>query len=147
MPLQRIGPDNNGLYYNALNTSEWAAGNPIGDGLRARGYRYCGFGTWGVYVAAPGQPCWEKAPGVAQPNILPPAPPTDTPGPVSAVSDKACGTCRKSTATGTTGPIPTPGAPAPTPGARPASKSVLPWWLWVLVALTAAQVVYGRNNA
>lgn len=133
--------DSNGYVYNAIGTAAWSGAE--GATLRSQGWTYCGFGTGGIYIAPPGGPCYTKT-APSQPNILPPAPPTDTPGPSSAVPDKACGACRKSSSGGT---VPTPGAPAPTPGARPASKSSLPWWLWVLVALTAAQVVYGRNNA
>jgi len=135
--------DNNGATYNAIGTAAWYGSEGVT--LRAQGWTYCGFGTGGIYIAPPGGPCYTMS-TPPQPNVGPTAPPSDTPGPQSAVTDKACGSCRKSTAT--TSPI--TGAP-PTPtttGAKPASKPGLPWWLWVLVALTLAQVVYnGRNTS
>lgn len=133
--------DNNDNVYNAISPTAWSGAE--GATLRAQGWTYCGFGTGGIYIAPPGGPCYTKA--TSQPNILPPAPPTDTPGPTNAVPDQACGSCRKSAAAN----VPTnsiTGAPAPTPGARPAPKTALPWWLWVLAALTLAQVIHGRNT-
>lgn len=148
MPLHKYYDTPNNLIYNALTPTEWQGSE--GAALRAQGWTYCGFGTGGVYVAPPGGPCSTRgnAPG---PNIIPTVPadiaaPTEIAGPTSSVADKACNRCNTpARAVGPSSPI--TGAPiAPTPGARPASSFALPWWVWVLVALTLAQVVYGRND-
>lgn len=151
MPVQRVGPDSNGNYYNAIPAAEWEYQNPIGVALRAQGWRYCGYGTWGVYIALPGKPCWEKAP-TAQPNILPPVAPE--PGPLGpsnpAVVDDACG-CHGRAAPETTKPVSEgPATPAPvatdtTPVAS-GTKKRFPWWLWVLILLTAAKVTHGADS-
>jgi len=86
-----------------------------------------------------------QPPSIPAPNILPPAPPPDQLEPVSSVADKACGTCRKPS-TPPTNAISGAPTPAPTPGARSAPTTSLPWWLYVLAALTLAQVVHGRND-
>lgn len=136
----------NGLTYWVIGTAAWYGSE--GEQLRAQGWRYCGYGTYGIIGAQGSNPCYTNAP-TQEPNIgLPVQPDVGTPpgstGPTGAVADKACGTCRK-----TTQQIQTPGAPAPTPGARPAPtapKSKYPWWVLVLVALTLAQIVHGRNT-
>jgi len=142
MPLHKYYDTQNGDTYNALTWTEWAGAE--GATLRSQGWTYCGFGTGGVYVAPPGGPCSTKTGGVSGPNVGPTAPPADIPAPTSSVSDKACNRCNAPA--GATGPSsPITGAPAPTPGMRPAPRFALPWWVWVLAALTLAQIVYGRN--
>lgn len=134
--------DSNGTY-KAIGTAAWYGAE--GQALRAQGWQYCGFGTNGIIIAPPGGQCYTRA-TPQQPNIIPIAPPPDTPGPSSAVPDKACGSCRKSSATITSPLTGAPTTPPPSTGTT-VKKSGLPWWLWVLVALTLAQVVYnGRNT-
>lgn len=133
--------DSNGWTYNAVSTAEWYGS--YGDTLRAAGWRYCGYGTWGIYITQ-GADCATRTmitPFIHQPIQQDVA----APAPANVVTDKACGGCRKSATPSQ------PGAPqpaTPTPGARPAPSASpkYPWWLWVLVALTLAQVVYGRND-
>lgn len=140
MPITRY-TDSNGNTYNALGTAAWLGAE--GATLRSQGWTYCGFGTGGVYLAPPGGgPCSTRS--SSGPSILPPAPPPENLAPSNAVPDRACTRCtQKTTATAPSSQI--TGAPAPTPGARPAPKPALPWWLWVLAALTLAQVIHGRN--
>lgn len=144
MPVTKYYDSTNKDYYNAIGTAAWAGAE--GATLRSQGWTYCGFGTGGIYIAPPGGPCSTKGsapPG--QPNILPPAPPPENLAPSNGVADQACNRCKKTTTT--TPGSPTSGAPAPAPGARRAAGFALPWWVWVLAALTLAQVVYnGRNN-
>lgn len=151
MPLKRVGPDPNGLYFQAVSTAEWSSS--YGDQLRAQGYRYCGYGTWGIYVAGPGEPCYthaepEPPPG---PQILPPAPDQpapESPGPTGPVSDHACGGCGRPfdpTKPPLT-PAPGGGAPASAPGTMTTEKvrtltANIPWWAWVLLMLAGAQAV------
>lgn len=152
MPLQRVGPDSNGLYYNALSTSEWQGA--YGDQLRAAGYTYCGFGTWGVYVAAPGEPCSSSGAGggggvlpggggVGGPQILP----TYQPFPADNQASSGSGCC------GSRGVMPgaprTAGAPAPAPGGvdvtvRRDELERIPRWLWwVLIVLVLIVLLRG----
>lgn len=131
-----------GKVYNAISAAAWSGAE--GDALRAQGWTYYGFGTGGVYITPPG-----GQPFTMQPNILPPVspeePPTTSGQSAGAVADKACGSCRKPAAPASS-PITGNTAPAVSAAARPVSRSGLPWWLYVLAALTLAQVVYGRNN-
>ncbi len=134
--------DNNGNVYNAISPTAWSGSE--GSTLRSQGWTYCGFGTGGVYIAPPGAPCFTKS---AVPSIGPTVP-TDTPGsaPTSAVPDSACGSCKKSATNVPTNPI--TGAPVTTFPTQPAARSTFPWWVWVLLALTLAEIVNrGRNNA
>lgn len=156
MPLQRVGPDSNGLYYQAVTTVEWSGA--LGVQLRMAGYRYCGYGTWGVYVAAPGQECYTRdasqppplppppGPGGPGPSIGPTAPPQTTGGTGSTpapITVGGCGRCGQPPQA-VTPPAPTGGAPVPVPPARPGVQILtqvkgLPWWVFVLAALALSQ--------
>lgn len=154
MPVQRVGPDANGLYFNAVGSAEWDGA--YGVQLRSQGYTYCGYGTWGVYVAAPGQPCFDKGPGgVTQPPpppgpmILPPVETTGGVGSPPAPVHVGCGCSSKGTVTQPTPTGPAPATPSPAP-ATGASKTEtgrmlldqlegLPWWVYVLGALALSQ--------
>jgi hypothetical protein len=161
MPLQRVGPDSNGLYYQALTSSEWQGA--LGVQLRSQGYRYCGFGTWGVYVAGPGQECTSKDLGGVQPPppgpyILPmiqPPPETtggvgSTPAPVH-VGGCGCGSKGPEAVTqpAQPGAAPViPAGPVSTVSATHVSAVMvldrlkgLPWWVYVLALLAAAHFV------
>lgn len=101
------------------------------------------------YYYGPGNWCvsYDKSSTTVPPdigNIV--GEPTNTPGPSSAVADKACGSCRRQSVT-TNVPLPITGASPSTPGApRVAPKPGIPWWVWVLASLALAQVIYGRNS-
>lgn len=157
MPIQRVGPDANGDYYQAVTTAEWSG--TYGAQLRASGYRYCGYGTWGIYVAGPGEPCSTKGaalpppPPPPGPAILPPAETTGGSGSPPAPVNIGCG-CHKDTGTVTQ---PAPSGPAPSapaaPGmpAAPVAKVLerfkgLPWWVYVLGALALSQL-FNRGSA
>lgn len=150
MPIRTVGPDANGLLYQAVSTAEW--GGSYGEQLRAQGYRYCGYGTWGIYVAGPGEPCYRKQseppPG---PQIIPtvpqdePAP--ESPGPTGPVADKACGGCGRRIDSTRPAGAPVAGAPVPAPVVTMMPEKVrtvaatIPWWAWVLLMLAGAQAV------
>lgn len=137
--------DSNGITYNAINTADWYGAEGIA--LRAQGWAYCGFGTWGVYIRPPGvsfDDCYKRT-VVQKPNILPPAPQADTGGAASSVplvTDKACGSCRRHTTT-TAPAMSSPSVTVPTqPGVKVVvKKSGLPWWVILLALLLAAKVV------
>lgn len=147
MPVHEVGPDANGFFYRAVTTAEWSSS--YGEQLRASGYRYCGYGTWGIYVAPAGEPCSYKkstTPPPPEPMILPPEETTggsgSPPAPVSIPKGCGCGAAEP-------GSVPAPGAPAgPSPATptKPATMVVerlrgLPWWVYVLAVLVAAQAV------
>ena len=146
MPVHEVGPDSNGWYYRAVTTAEWSSS--YGDQLRAQGYRYCGYGTWGIYVAPAGEACSYKkdaAPPPPPPTILPPPETTggsgSPPAPVSIPKGCGCGAAGSAVP----GPTGSPAAPSPMP-TKPATMVVerlrgLPWWVYVLAALVAAQAV------
>lgn len=150
MPVHEVGPDSNGFFYRAVTTAEWSSS--YGEQLRAQGYRYCGYGTWGIYVAPAGEPCsYKKDQAPTQPPgpmILPPAETTggsgSPPAPVSI--PKGCG-CGSGAGSAVPGPTGAPAAPSPTPAPTKAATMVvdhlrgLPWWVYVLAALVAAQAV------
>lgn len=141
-PVQRS--DENGTYYT-IGTAAWYGAE--GAALRAQGWQYCGFGTYGIITAPPGAPCFRAASGgggPGQPNIGPTAPPPDTPAPTSGVADKACGRCSSQSGSAPTiSPTTGPTTVSPT---QPKARQGIPWWVWVLATLTLAQVVHGRNT-
>lgn len=143
------------LIGQALNPGYYWSGSKVCAGPSAP--RYQGAIACWEYYRAPSDvfatvapsPFRPPPPSPLLPNILPPVerpdqPPTDQ-APISAVADRACGGCRKSS-TAATNPLSGTPAPATPPGARSAPTTSLPWWLYVLAALTLAQVVYGRND-
>lgn len=142
MPLRTVGPDSNGLYYQAVTTAEWSG--DYGAQLRAAGYTYCGYGTWGVYVAGPGEPCSSSSPAGGGPPppppdsgggpmILPPAPGGD---PILIGGDSlssGCGCGKRIVDRPTVGGLPRPAtAPAPTAAAEPER---IPRWLWWVIII------------
>ena len=139
MPVTKFYDTVNGLIYNAIGTGDWAGAEGVS--LRSQGWRYCGFGTGGIYIAAAGQPCSTKI-ASPQPNVLPPAP-QDQQGGASApqvVRDTACGSCRHTTTTqvttqGNLGAVQQPGTKVIV------KKSGLPWWVILLALLLASKVV------
>lgn len=146
MPIRNVGPDVNGLFYQAVTTAEWSG--PYGAQLRIQGYRYCGYGTWGIYIAGPGEPCSTSsptapAPPPVQPMILPPAETTGGVGSPPASVNIGCG-CHKDA--GVVAPPPMAGAPVPVVLSEPGQVKVverlrgLPWWVYVLAALALSQV-------
>lgn len=145
MPIQQL-TDANGQLYSVVSTQEWQGS--YGDGLRAQGYRYCGYGTYGIIVAAQGQPCFQSAnappPPPPGPNIAPTVPP-DTGAPaapgVGSMPSGGCG-CGEGAAPA----VPVPGGPAAPSPVAPATMFVdrlrgLPWWVYVLMILVGAQLV------
>jgi hypothetical protein len=144
--------DNNGLTYTALGTAAWYGDE--GAALRAQGYTYCGFGTFGVYLLAPGESrdpvygCGKKAGGNAPgPSVIPTVPSdigATTASPVKPVTD-SCGSCHQATS-------PVVGTPAqPAPPVVPANamptvvaKKPFPWWLLIILAILA--VSHGRDD-
>lgn len=144
MPLTRVGPDSNGLYYNAVSTAEWQGA--YGDQLRAAGYRYCGYGTWGVYVAAAGDPCSSRDAGPSiVPVVIPPGgqpggvtPQGQTPAPVTS--------CCRQVVTRLPPPSSLPMTPAPeeTPAAVDVGLSNVPRWFWWLILILVILVLVRR---
>lgn len=150
MPVQRVGPDAGGTFYNAIGTAEWQGAE--GEQLRAAGWTYAGYGTWGVYLTAPGPQFPVTPGGGGGPYILPladpggysggPAPTVD-PGTGSA--SPSCSSCRGSS----------PGSPYVAPraiaGTAPAAAAVvvdqlegIPSWIWwVLVVLALVVLLRG----
>lgn len=86
--------------------------------------------------------------GGGGPSIIPTVPtdiaaPPGPLGPASAVGDSACGSCRKGAFTPTN---PITGNPVTSLPPTQAPRARFPWWLWVLVALTLAEIMNrGRN--
>jgi len=151
MPIQHVGPDSNGNYYQVVTTSEWQG--PYGAQLRASGYRYCGFGTYGIIIAGPGEDCYTKRgstitppPPPTQPNIGPTVPPETTGGTGSTPAPVHVGGCGCKPTQPVTVPAPG-GAPAPAPAPVTMAPHVvvldrlkgLPWWVFVLALLAASQ--------
>lgn len=148
MPLT-YHTDSNGLTFAAITSTEWAGA--YGDGLRAQGYTYCGYGTWGVYVKPAGQvDCGVRTQAPPSGGSSVPPPPTTTGGvgsPPAPTVIQGCGSCRKAT-TVTGGSAPTPGASTgpgtvTVPGAR---RTGYPWWVIVLAVMVLAQIVGGKDN-
>lgn len=155
MPVHEVGPDSNGYFYRAVTTAEWSSS--YGEQLRAQGYRYCGYGTWGIYVAPAGEPCSYKkdaAPPPPNGGGNPPGPmiqpPADTtggsgspPAPVNIPKGCGCGGGGMGPAVpGPTGAPAAPSAPAPTPATMVVDRlRGLPWWVYVLAVVVAAQAV------
>lgn len=148
MPVARVGPDSNGLYYNAVSTAEWQGS--YGQQLRAAGWTYCGYGTWGVYVAPPGGPCSSTSPsGPSQPpgpQILPPAP-ADTP--VGNASAPVTSCCRQVVVRPQVGGVIPSGQPAPAATETVTTDLALdlsgvPRWLWWLILLLVILVLVRR---
>lgn len=167
MPIQRVGPDANGLFYQVVGTAEWQG--PYGAQLRGQGYRYCGFGSYGVIVAGPGEECYTRvsAPppppggGVQPPgpNIGPTVPPEttggvgSTPPPVHVGGGCGCGGKTTEPVTQPTQPgAPPPPSTTPVVAGAPSSTVFLaqlkglPWWVIVLALLAASQL-FNRGSA
>lgn len=134
--------DSNGWVYNAVTTAEWYSS--YGDTLRAEGWRYCGYGTWGIYITK-GADCATRAISSSEPQILPPSPDAPTPQP-RMITDTACSGCRPVAPPQIVKPAPTTTPTIPAAGMPTTPRAQYPWWVFVLVALTLAQVIYGRNN-
>jgi len=136
----------------SIGTAAWAGAE--GAALRAAGWWYGGYGTAGVIACAPGESleaCVASVSGATpsqpyiQRPIVPDEPQAATPGITGAVTDKACGVCRKPS---TTAPVPVPsGGPSPTaPGVpAPTKKKPFPWWLLILLLIAAKVVSDGRD--
>lgn len=137
MPLSKYTA--NGETFTALSSAEWSGA--YGDQLRAQGYRYCGYGTGGVYVAAPGQPCYTTA-APSGPAIIATVPQDEPPpsqGPAGPVVDTTCKRC--STSKPSAAAVSAASSPQAVAAARAKAPAGYPWWLFVLAALTLAQVV------
>lgn len=133
--------DSNGLTYNAIGSAAWQGQEGID--LRAQGWTYCGFGTWGVYIAPPGGPCYTKAAAVVtQPNILPKAP-EDVAAPSGGVSD-TCSTCHKAAPPPPAGFVQVGGTPSQPTLVKIETKKPFPWWLIIILVLVA--VSHGRDD-
>lgn len=147
MPLHKQGPDSNGNIYWMLTSAEWSGA--IGEALRAQGWRYCGYSAtttnWvgGIIVAPSGEPCWTKA-AVSGPSIIATVPqdePAPSQGPAGPVVDTTCKRCSDSKPSAAAVSAATSPQAMAAAAARAQTPAGYPWWLFVLAALTLAQVV------
>lgn len=150
MPLHKQGPDSNGNIYWMLTSAEWSGA--VGEALRSQGWRYCGYSAsspgWvgGILVAPTGAPCWTKVASspVGGPSIIPIIPQDEPPpsqGPAGPVIDTTCKRCSSSKpSAAAVSAASSPQAMAAAAASAQASAGY-PWWLFVLAALTLAQVV------
>lgn len=140
MSLQRH-TESNGATYWTVTTSEWSGA--YGEQLRAQGYRYCGFGTYGIIVAAPGQPCYATVTpsGPAIIATVPQDEPAPSQGPAGPVVDTTCKRCNDSKPSAAAVSAATSPQAMAAAAARAQTPAGYPWWLFVLAALTLAQVV------